>query len=266
MLRTLRVDNVGAQVHESYRELGICHGYRSTDLTFWECLDTLAPWNINNETVNVWSHILATVLFAWRFMLVSYDVDHFRDPYTWPLFFYMITSCLYPLMSAAAHAFSALSVRAHEICYFLDYTALAIYSFGSAILYRAYVIPDNLMGSCLADVFLYLAVVNSVGCTAISCYSRFVADGPWQKFLRLGSFALPFFWDTAPLLCRLLPCWLGLADAEPCSYGSAAFYHTAQLVSAHFAGFIYASHLPERIWPGNQRRKSQQLLVIGANE
>jgi len=79
-------------------------------------------------------------------------MDFDGDRYTWPLYFYMITACTYPLMSASAHAFSALSPAAQKIGYFLDYTALALYSFGSAILYRAYVIPDRLMASVFAQV------------------------------------------------------------------------------------------------------------------
>ena len=62
------------QVEQCYREPGIHGGYRATNLSLGQCLATLAPWNVNNETANVWTHTAACVVFLGRFLHMSRQV------------------------------------------------------------------------------------------------------------------------------------------------------------------------------------------------
>lgn len=52
------------QIPESNREPGIIHGYRPDDCSWSECWGSL--FSANNETFNVWSHLIAAVYFVWR--------------------------------------------------------------------------------------------------------------------------------------------------------------------------------------------------------
>ena len=245
---------------EGTREVGIVSGYRRLGCTPAQCLASFFCRNV--ETANLWTHLAPAVYFLWRLVQLTDSQPHWsRDAYTWPLHFYMMTCVMYPSMSCAAHALSALSSTARHICFFADYTAISMYSFGCALLYRGYVLPDRLMSSPLAGPFLQVAVVNSLACTTAACASRFVGDARWQKVLRLGSFTVPYLWDTIPLLFyRLLPCWMADSDensalsssssSSSSSCGPAEYLHTGQLIAAFLASFFYATHLPERLYPG----------------
>lgn len=63
-------------------------------------------------------------------MTALYVTDVQNDSYSWSLFVYMGTSCVYPLASSCAHTFSSMSRNARHICYFLDYGAVNLFSLG----------------------------------------------------------------------------------------------------------------------------------------
>ena len=46
---------------------------------------------------------------------------------------------------------------------------------GSAIAYCAYSFPDTLVRATFRDYYLTLAVLNTIGSTGLSCYSRYLA-------------------------------------------------------------------------------------------
>lgn len=84
--------------------------------------------------------------FVWRFVTALYVTDIQNDSYSWPLFVYMGTSCVYPLASSCAHTFSSMSRNARHICYFLDYGAVNLFSLGMWGPASAPVPRDALMG------------------------------------------------------------------------------------------------------------------------
>nr|CAD7405892.1 unnamed protein product [Timema cristinae] len=66
------------------------------------------------------------------------------DSSHWPYLGYLLTVTAYLWASCGAHAFCSLSLRARNICYFVDYLALSVFSFGSAMLYVSYSFPQHL--------------------------------------------------------------------------------------------------------------------------
>lgn len=74
---------------------------------------------------------LCSRFFVWRFVTALSVTDIQRDSYSWPLFVYMGTSCVYPFASSCAHTFSSMSRNARHICYFLDYGAVNLFSLGT---------------------------------------------------------------------------------------------------------------------------------------
>lgn len=74
---------------------------------------------------------LCSRFFTWRFVTALYVTDIWNDSYSWPLFVYMGTSCVYPLASSCAHTFNSMSKNARHICYFLDYGAVNLFSLGT---------------------------------------------------------------------------------------------------------------------------------------
>ncbi|XP_029436463.1 membrane progestin receptor delta [Rhinatrema bivittatum] len=228
------------QVPRVFREDGIISGYRPPKSSALECI--LSSFRMTNETLNIWTHFLPTWYFLWRLLVLSSSLDFRSDPYNWPLLVYLLLICLYPFTSSCAHTFSTMSPRALHLWYFLDYGALSLYSLGCAFTYSAYVMPDRWLNSPLHLHFTPLATLNSFICTALSCYSRFLElDAPkLSKVLRTAAFVHPFIFDNVPLLYRFLFC----------SWDAAVPQHFYHLLFAFLTGFLFASHLPERLAPG----------------
>lgn len=176
-------------------------------------------------------------------------VDFVADSYTWPLLCYLLVCCAFPLTSAAAHLFNVMSDRARHVCFFLDYSALSLFSFGVAIIYRAYCFPSDLLSdghfTWYRNNYVNVAAVFAILCTLISCETRFMMPSTLRKALRLGSFAVPYVYDSIPLVYRLIHKGSGESHVS-----AAQYLHTRQFLFAFLAAFLYASHLPERLLPG----------------
>uniref|UniRef100_A0A9J7X137 Progestin and adipoQ receptor family member VI n=3 Tax=Cyprinus carpio TaxID=7962 RepID=A0A9J7X137_CYPCA len=233
------------QVPKVFREDGIMSGYRHPRSSALDCI--LSSFQMTNETVNIWTHFLPTWYFLWRFSMLCTSLDFLTDSYTWPLLVYMLLICLYPFTSSCAHTFSSMSAEARHICYFFDYGALSLYSLGCAITYGSYAMPDCWVNSWLHQHFVTIGVANSLFCTSMSCYSRFVElQFPHKsKILRTAAFIVPFLFDSFPLFYRLLSCCWG-----SCSPSEALASHSYHLLFAFLTCFLFASHLPERLAPG----------------
>uniref|UniRef100_A0A803VPE3 Progestin and adipoQ receptor family member 5 n=1 Tax=Ficedula albicollis TaxID=59894 RepID=A0A803VPE3_FICAL len=165
------------QVPESYRELGILSGYRPPRSSASECL--LSLFGMNNETLNIWTHLVPAGYFLWLLLARLRDLG--ADAGAGPFLAYLGTCALYPLASSAAHTFGAMGGRGRHRAYCCDYAALSLYSLGSALAYSAYAFPPEWLGSTFHGFYVPVAVFNSVLSTGLSCYSRWdpTAPGIW---------------------------------------------------------------------------------------
>ncbi|KAM6909924.1 membrane progestin receptor delta [Xenentodon cancila] len=249
------------QVPKVFREDGIISGYRHPSSSALDCV--LSSFQMTNETINIWTHFLPTWYFLWRFSVLSSTMNFLSDSYTWPLLVYMLLICIYPFTSSCAHTFSTMSPESRHICYFFDYGALSLYSLGCAIGYGYYVMPDCWVNSWLHQHFVPIAIGNTLFCTSMSCYSRFLElQFPQRsKAVRTGAFIIPFIFDTAPLLYRIILCcgW-------SCSLSGALSSHCYHLLFAILTCFLFTAHLPERLAPGrfDYFGHSHQLFHISA--
>lgn len=233
------------QVPKVVQEDGIMSGYRDPCSTALDCV--LSSFQIHNETINIWTHFLPTWYFVWRLAALCYSLDFGTDPYSWPLLVYMLLICVYPFTSSCAHTFSAMSTETYHICFFFDYGALSLYSLGCAISYGHYVMPECWVNSPLQRCFVPVALLNSVFCTSLSCYSRFeeLWRPQWSKILRTTAFVVPFIFDSVPLVYRIALCCGG-----DCPHPQALSSHCYHLLFALLTCFLFTSHLPERLAPG----------------
>ncbi|XP_073918134.1 membrane progestin receptor gamma isoform X2 [Castor canadensis] len=274
------------QVPQVFHERGILFGYRHPQSSATACM--LSLFQMTNETLNIWTHLVPFWFFVWRFVTALYMTDIQNDSYSWPMLVYMCTSCVYPLVSSCAHTFSSMSKNARHICYFLDYGAVNLFSLGSAIAYSAYTFPDALVHTTFRDYYVALAVLNTILSTGLSCYSRlgFAAGdaGPFSPGEALyqawrhvvSSCRKLMLWGTAlasqrfleiqkPRLCKLLRI---LAFAYPYAWDTlpifyrlflfpgesagneAILYHQRHMAMTLLASFLYSAHLPECLAPG----------------
>ncbi|KAM5160449.1 membrane progestin receptor delta isoform 3-T4 [Callospermophilus lateralis] len=228
-------------------EDGIMSGYRRPTSSALDCV--LSSFQMTNETVNIWTHFLPTWYFLWRLLALLEGPGFRAEPYDWPLLIFLLPACLYPFASCCAHTFSSMSPRARHICYFLDYGALSLYSLGCAFPYAAYSMPASWLHGRLHQLFVPAAAFNSLLCTSLSCYSRFpeLESPGFSKVLRTAAFAYPFLFDNLPLFYRLGLCW---GRGHSCGQEALSTSHSYHLLCALLTGFLFASHLPERLAPG----------------
>ncbi|XP_045839309.1 membrane progestin receptor delta isoform X4 [Meles meles] len=235
------------QVPRVFWEDGILSGYRRPSSSARDCV--LSSFQMTNETANIWTHFLPTWYFVWRLLALAGAPGFRAEPYHRPLLVFLLPACLYPFASCCAHTFSSMSPRARHICYFLDYGALSLYSLGCAFPYAAYSMPASWLHSRLHRLFVPAAALNSFLCTGLSCYSRFpeLESPGLSKVLRTAAFAYPFLFDNLPLFYRLGLCWV---RGPGCGQDALSASHGYHLLCALLTGFLFASHLPERLAPG----------------
>uniref|UniRef100_A0A8D0VQ21 Progestin and adipoQ receptor family member 6 n=1 Tax=Sus scrofa TaxID=9823 RepID=A0A8D0VQ21_PIG len=68
-----------------------------------------------------------------------------------------------------------------------------------------------------------------------------------SKILRTAAFTYPFLFDNLPLFYRLGLCW---GRGPSCGQEALSTSHCYHLFCALLTGFLFASHLPERLAPG----------------
>lgn len=247
------------QVPKVFQEDSIMSGYRHPRSSATDCI--LSLFQMTNETLNIWTHFLPTWYFLWKLLSVVLMFSAWQDSYTWPLLVYLTSICLYPLASCCAHTFSPMSARARHIGFFWDYGALSFYSLGTAVAYSHYGFPERWVDGLFHQWFIPMAVFNSILCTGLACYSRLglpyvhydhdaikrFTESPRPRFskaLRVLAFAFPYLFDNIPLFYRVFLC-----AGDGCT--SANVLHVYHMGLAFVTGFLFATHLPERLAPGS---------------
>ena len=111
------------QVPDVFKIPFIVSGYRKPGISFWDCVKSL--FHFSNETINVWSHLVALILF----ILVNMTSLPTDDPFFLPLISFAVGISILYLTSSSAHLFNCMSANSHRICFFLDYAAIGFYTF-----------------------------------------------------------------------------------------------------------------------------------------
>ncbi len=233
------------QVPDHFREMFILSGYRQPNSSLSQCLRSAL--SLNNETFNFWTHMLPGLyLIALSVYLCWSEFEGVNEPYpyVYPMITYLITLCIMPTISAVAHLFNTMSDRARHICFFLDYSALSLYSLGAAIAYNAYSMPTDFMGTTFAKLFVPIAIFNAVASMTVSSLTRFMKSSPLRKFMRISSYAIPYLFDMIPVIYR------GLFGSEEDWGEGGLILHLRQMIFAALSAFLYCSHMPERLSPG----------------
>ena len=196
------------QMPEVFRTPFIVSGYRRPGLTFCECIKSLL--RSSNETINVWSHLLALVLFVSVNMTSLPMTDSFFLPL---ISFAMGISVLY-LMSSSAHLFNCMSEDSHRICFFFDYAAIGFYTFTAG---QAMFFYSRTAGASTWALHDSLAIFQSVSTffsffiTFLCCASNHPRCKDYKAVLRVAVLAVNWLVITSPYTVRILLC----EDADP---------------------------------------------------
>ncbi|XP_041663908.1 progestin and adipoQ receptor family member VII, a [Cheilinus undulatus] len=227
-----------------FRERFVSTGYRPLNQN-WRYY-FLSLFQRHNETINVWSHLLAFLIVLMKLKQLSETVDFVNDPHSWPLFVLILSSLVYLAFSVLAHLLGGKSELYHYVFFFLDYVGVAQYQYGSAIVHFYYAVDESLH-SYMKGIFMplatFLSCLSCLGC----CYGKYCNHRlpSWvRKVCQVVPSALAYIWDSSPVAKRLLSWSADSSDpAILYHFGQVAFFLSC---SVFFTFPVLESCLPGR--------------------
>lgn len=233
-----------------HREAFIKSGYRQAYSTFWQCIQSLCY--LNNESFNIWSHLLTTLYFLVRFAVTL--SGSFATTLSLPLMSAAIGTIIVYSTSATAHLLSSMSAKAFKICFFFDYAGISVYTFTSSQAMFFYTRPISSNWMIFETPYLYLSIAGFLSCFATyACCKTDACSNKFSAVLRTASFlvawlnsALPFVAGVTLCSCHATASCLALSACNSLSLS----YYAGHVICTIFSGLFYSSRLPERFFPG----------------
>lgn len=237
------------------RERHISSGYRQVHQN-WRYY-FLSLFQRHNETLNVWTHLVAFLILLAKFCDLAQTVDFLGEKHAWPLLILIISSLSYTGFSVIAHLFGSKSEMCHFAFYYLDYVGVAQYQFGSAVAHFYYAVDQN-MHSLVKGIFMpaasILSCMSFVGCS----YGKYHNSQTWlRKLGHVAPSALAYAWDISPVVKRLLS-WMDNSD-DP-----ALVFHFGQVAFFLSSAVFFTFPISEKCFPGrcNFFGQSHQIFHI----
>ncbi|CAJ1049954.1 membrane progestin receptor beta-like [Xyrichtys novacula] len=228
-----------------FRERFILSGYRPVGLS-WRSY-VLSLFQIHNETLNAWSHLLAAVCVVMRFTVftVLRGGGFSVDVSSLPLVLYVFSAVAYLSCSAVAHLLQSRSEEAHYSLFFLDYVGVAVYQYGCALALSLYSSDITWTQSMLGQVFLPAAAFLAWLSCAACCYAKLRFRRPYplyRKLLQVAPLSVAYLLDMSPVAQRLI---YNRWTSNP-----ALQLHFLQVVLFLLSAFFFSCPVPERFYPG----------------
>ncbi|CAD5122955.1 unnamed protein product [Dimorphilus gyrociliatus] len=179
------------------RELYILKGYRPLSVGVVKSL--ASAFALHNETLNIWTHALPLIYFAWWTILDLGDARSLQAPGSHhPLYAYIIGVLTLFAVSTGAHLLMSVSWRWRQVCFMLDYAAISFYGVATARAYYHYT------GNTEHSTKWYLLATSAaaLAATFACCWTR-VSQPKSAHYIRTLSFFLPFAFASLPALSRL---------------------------------------------------------------
>uniref|UniRef100_A0A8L0DTT1 Progestin and adipoQ receptor family member VIII n=1 Tax=Oncorhynchus mykiss TaxID=8022 RepID=A0A8L0DTT1_ONCMY len=229
-----------------FREPYILSGYRPVGHS-WSFY-FLSLFQIHNETINVWSHLLAGVCVALRFSVfaVMYGLGLYLDLACLPLVYYVLSLLTYLCCSATAHLLQSHSELAHYALFFLDYVGVAVYQYGCALALYFYSSDPAWRRSRVGEVFLPAAALLAWLSCACCCFAKLSYCHPYplhRKLCQVVPTGLAYLLVSSPVAHRLVSRTWG---DDP-----AMTLHAIQVLLFLLAAFFFSCPMPERFFPGH---------------
>uniref|UniRef100_A0A3B5AK00 Membrane progestin receptor beta-like n=1 Tax=Stegastes partitus TaxID=144197 RepID=A0A3B5AK00_9TELE len=227
------------EVPPVFRRPFIPSGYRPPGLPL-RCY-VLSLFQIHNETLNVWSHLLAAVCVALRLaVFTGFSVD----AASLPLVLYSFSAVAYLSFSAAAHLLHSRSEQLHHSLFFLDYVGVAVHQYGCSLALSLYSADATWTQSMLGKVFLPGSALLSWSSCAACCYAKLRSHRLTplnRKFFLVPTGAASLL--NIGLVVRRL-------EAQRWSSSPAPLLHLLQVALFLPSSFFFCCPVPERFAPG----------------
>ncbi|XP_062591967.1 membrane progestin receptor alpha-like [Saccostrea cucullata] len=231
--RTLSKSQVPAYFHIPYVEIGYryCH----------------QPWKFylysifynNTETLNVWTHVVGTLVMTSRIYQISVIFDLY-DPYTWPLLTALLSFFATFLASSMAHMFSHKSKDVNCCMFMVDFACIGLFGFGAVLNHHHYSVHKNADNTTPWRVLL-VGTILAVFCCTCGAISKAVITHPKHRTIfPTAGVGILYLLSITPIVDRIL-------NFETTG---GIYHHGIQIFNMVATGFFYSARLPERLFPG----------------
>lgn len=220
----------------------------------------------HNETMNIWTHLLGTVLFVFLFYLtyaipISSDasvskVVGFRELIQeelhemkygtgdliprWPITIFVFCAIFCLLGSTTFHSFLCCSKMVRGILQTIDYCGISVLISGSyfpVIIYTFFCYPKSLK--------FHLFVVVTINIVNVSIMATPTFRQPKYRAVRAASFTVVACYAVFSLI------HIYLLDGFDNIIFQTMKYYILGMGSTYILGaFLYGSRIPEKYWPG----------------
>ena len=240
---TLHCDEVSQIMRNPY----IYTGYRRCYENRKYYIDSL--FQIHNETLNVWTHFVATFVLIYKFAQTAQYVRYFEDPNSLAVFVFSIGAIQCSALSALAHLMHSRSEYHHFKYFQIDYAGVNLNGQAIGMIYFFFCGTENFYRTWgtwfvpYCHVIICLMSVILKGCAKTFCKH----GSKWSALTNLFCTALSCTWSGLPL-------WYQVSDVL--SRGDMdAFWNDCFLPITHYilltsAGFFYGAKIPECFFPG----------------
>lgn len=229
-----------------FQEPGIKSGYRVPNRRW--CYYLTSMFHVNNETVNIWSHLIGCIIMAYQFYSYACEHDLLTDDRRRVAHVFNMCCVVYTLLSAIAHTIHSKSDYIHYTSFQMDYGGVGLYTYATALIAFYVSCSDEPFYTRIEPIFLPLNTLLAW----FSCFScslgKLLYARPYpfkRKLWNLcsvgGHVALCCFGS----LKRYYTCFLD----DGCSMNSLE-HHSAYLMFFCTSIFFFSSHLPEKLFPG----------------
>ena len=208
----------------------------------------LSLFQLHNETVNVWSHLIGCFIILLKLYGYLDEFDIETDDVMSTLLTFAISCLICLFTSASVHLLHSKSPFIHFVAFMVDYIGATISSFGSGIagIYglseaRTY---DWVMPLYIPVLFLssYLNFVNL--CLAKIWYGH-DPHNLRRKYMFILGMGIQAAINMAPFITRYETCFYD----DNCSMSSLNHLTIIQIVFI-LEALTFAAHQPEKTWPG----------------
>ncbi|XP_064624735.1 membrane progestin receptor alpha-like [Lineus longissimus] len=225
-------------------EPGIEAGYRPPYKPWRYYFFSLVQWH--NETVNVWTHLIGSVLIV-LYMLHFHDtMDYLNNPRAWPHLMLGVCSLICTSASGVCHLIHSKSAFAHYVTFSFDYAGAGIYGLGLGTCILFYTC-DKDMVYYFGRLFLPILVVCCATMCFCICYGK-VKYSLHHHHRRKMWFVIS---TVPPYACmflmgfpRYVRCYFLNPNPDPVDVQS-WHLHRYHLITFFAATFFFVSHVPE---------------------
>ncbi len=228
-----------------FREPYIQRGFRQLHQPWRYYL--LSVFQLHNETMNVWTHIVAVLLMGQRLWQLLSEVDLRHDAYSWPLLGGVSCGIVLYSCSSLAHCLQSHSHFSHYVAFMLDYAGVGLYGLGSLLLHLVYSSHDNFYYA-VHDFYLAIGGVVAFAISYCCTMAKLLYARPYpfmRKIWQMAPVGAIYVLIIAPIVHRLWMCFLHDQDC-----GESIQYHSRQIAWFAVSAFFFASHWPQSTCPG----------------